>query len=634
MVWNRWTGTATGTILCLLLGGVLLGVAGRLHLPGSSPIEIEPLPPPAISRFLNTAPEIGYVGTRQCAACHPHEHASFQETAHSRAFQETRPDAEPPDNQFAHAASGRDYEIERADGQLWHREYLRSADGSRLPLAAYPARFTIGSGRFSRSYLMESDGFLVQSPATWYAARPGWAISPGYDRHNPGFERPIIAQCVNCHVGRADLVPGTLQKFQFHSQAIDCERCHGPGALHVDRHADSAGAGARLAAAGLDATIVNPTHLSRTLQEEICAQCHFHSGATVELRGRRLQDFRPGLRLNDFCVHVGRGSVNREMRVVGHVEQLRQSRCYQNSDSLTCTTCHDPHRPVPPTEQIEHRRNSCLTCHAEDTCGVPYERRIAETARDDCTSCHMPQAETEIPHFAFTHHRIGNHVKDEGTDVVSGDGKLLALDDISHLPALEHDRLFGLAYLQLLTTSGSTEQVAADQERSRALLEKVRDAGLDDPDVSAALARLFWRSEPEKTIANAQSVLKSPDASAESRVTALFTLGSTYLDARQPNLAEPLLRELVQARLSSEDWFLLSLCLRDQGRLSEAVPAAERAAQISPQIPQLQEHLANLLAALGEHDRAEEHRVRGRKLARLQAEQTRMPIRPGAANSP
>jgi hypothetical protein len=559
------------------------------------------------SRFLNTAPEVGYVGADRCAECHPREAQTYLQTAHRHAFSSTQPDVEPADGEFVHEASHRSYQIERVDGRLWHREFHQTPDGAKRLLAAHPADYTIGSGHFSRSYLMNLDGFLVQSPITWYAARPGWAISPGYDRHNPGFERPIVATCLNCHVGRAEVVPNTLQSFQIHTQSIDCERCHGPGALHAERHVRG-----RHAAGEFDATIVNPARLTRQEQEDVCAQCHFHSGATVELRGRRLQDFRPGLQLNDFCVHVGRTSGNDEMRVVGHVEQLHQSRCYQQSQ-LTCTTCHHPHQPLAVEERVSFYRAQCLSCHAEPSCKLPREERLRRGAQDDCASCHMPRADTEIPHFALTHHRIGIQRTESDTPSV-GPSRLIALDDVSHLPELERDRCLGLGSLQLLQTVETPQDAAECEDRAREMLLAVRRAGLSDPEVDAALARLHWRRDPAQTMEFAQAVLSAATVAPEARVTALFTLGSTYLDRQRPQEALPLLQQLVAARRNSEDWFLLSLCWQRLGQPQAALSAAERAAEISPQMPQLQSHLAQLHIAAGDERRADEHRRRAREL--------------------
>ena len=51
---------------------------------------------------------------------------------------------------------------------------------------------SIGSGHHSRSYIVEDDGFLVESPVTWYSSIEKWAMSPGYDRRfHMGFERMV-----------------------------------------------------------------------------------------------------------------------------------------------------------------------------------------------------------------------------------------------------------------------------------------------------------------------------------------------------------------------------------------------------------------------------------------------------------
>ena len=63
----------------------------------------------------------------------------------------------------------------------------------------------IGSGRQAFSYLIEHDGFLFESPITWYAKDRRWGLSPGYERRVSRFERPILSECLvlPCQQGRA-----------------------------------------------------------------------------------------------------------------------------------------------------------------------------------------------------------------------------------------------------------------------------------------------------------------------------------------------------------------------------------------------------------------------------------------------
>ncbi len=64
--------------------------------------------------------------------------------------------------------SGRAYRVYREGGQLHHEELLRSLEGQEIARVDLPVRYLIGSGHFSRSYFVEVDGFLKESPITWY----------------------------------------------------------------------------------------------------------------------------------------------------------------------------------------------------------------------------------------------------------------------------------------------------------------------------------------------------------------------------------------------------------------------------------------------------------------------------------
>ena len=309
--------------------------------PPDPPPDPFPLTPLSASPYLNTGPDARYVGSGTCRSCHLDRHESFRGTGMGRSMAEADPAREPPDAAYDHAASKRRYQVVRRDGRMWHRELL-TGGAAEVLLSEFPVKYVVGSGRHSRTYLCEADGFLVESPATWYSARKAWGMSPGYDAPDqPGFERATGEGCLVCHAGRAEAVGGTLHRMNVIEPAIACERCHGPGSLHVDRHRGRDGP-VPTGRADADLTIVNPARLPRELAESVCQQCHLRPAAVVVARGRKPTDFRPGLPISDVLHAYQPDAAGGSMTVVGHVEQLHLSRCYQASDSLTCLTCHSP----------------------------------------------------------------------------------------------------------------------------------------------------------------------------------------------------------------------------------------------------------------------------------------------------
>src|SRR5205814_1563527 len=166
-----------------------------------------PLPPLSSSPFLNTGPDARYVGSQVCRSCHDRPHASFRHTGMGRSMAVVDLSREPRDTTFDHPPSKRRYQVRRKDGQMWHRELLLSDGPEEVLLAEYPMKYVVGSGRHSLTYLVEAEGFLVESPVTWYASRNAWAMSPGYnDARQPGFQRATGENCLFCHAGQSEAV--------------------------------------------------------------------------------------------------------------------------------------------------------------------------------------------------------------------------------------------------------------------------------------------------------------------------------------------------------------------------------------------------------------------------------------------
>lgn len=618
-----------GTLLCT---GLAAGLAGAWLLRGNSPrnpVPPSPLPPVVSSPYRNTQADVAYVGSQACIDCHSAQYDSYRQTAHSQSLREMSRVDETVDAEVVHGP--RFYTAYRQGGEVRHRESIRLPGGDILPLADFPVRFEIGSGNHAKSYLIEDDGFLVESPISWYAMHDQWELSPGYVEHYAGFGRPVYAECLECHVGQVAPADKESFRFEIHEQSIGCERCHGPGASHVEQQLAAAGS-----SNATGPTIVHPAKLSRELNEAICAQCHLHSDATAHVRGRDLHDFRPGLRIRDFRIDYALADEERKLMTVdGHMEQLHLSKCYTASETLTCTTCHNPHDSPSREEAVAHYRRKCLTCHDRHGCGLELAVRQQRQPADDCAACHMPQVPTDISHTAFTHHRIAvheDHVPDGPVvrDATARTAKLVPLVDVSHLPAVEQRRCLGLGYLEVSFKETDPVRSDAYRHQARKLLEETMEAGIDDPAVTTALARIYERQDPQRAIDYAERALNAADLERKTRVDALFALSNAYLQLKQTDRATPILRQLTQLRRQAGDWFYLSACLYRAGKLHEAFQAAKRAAEIRPDRSNIQELLSELSARLGDANRAREHRVRARILRQIEESPLRsaQPIAP------
>ena len=597
---------------------LLLGVLGIALLVRFWSRQTEkPLSQPS-SPFFNTRSDARYVGSAACRSCHEEHTASFRRTGMGQSMASVDPSQEPPDADFDHPPSKRRYQVRRKDGALWHRELLRTDQPQEVLLSEYPLKYVVGSGRHARTYLVETDGFMVESPLTWYHSRQAWGMSPGYDGpKQSGFMRPVGERCLYCHSDRAETIGRSLHRMNVIEAAIGCERCHGPGSLHVERHANRQD---EKPSKGIDYTIVNPVHLSRELAESVCQQCHLDSAVLIAARGQKLADFRPGLSLPDFRHVYSFEGTDRSMAVVGHVEQMHLSRCYQGSDTLTCLTCHDPHGEPSPEERTTYYKAICLNCHKPERCTVRADQRRKESPSNDCVQCHMPRSAVDVPHLAFTHHRIGIHSKPpagtrgaDATPLANAEHQAGELRPFLELPPLsDADRKWSLgeAYRLLSLEEGDAERREELGRRALELLSAARSAGLHDGNLDAALAQLCFQRKVGKPLAYAQSAQTFPDLAGQARCDALFALAREQGDRGKSAEAITALEELTQLRRYVFDWLYLAKYRQAIGEEAAAKEALLTAVRINPRQWDVHRYLAEQYRRQGDKERAAWHQQR------------------------
>jgi hypothetical protein len=458
--WHRWLLLGLASV-AVIGGGLVFGwYASSKRKTETSKLEDTDPRLTFATPYRNVRPEVRYAGDEACLPCHgdiadTYRHhpmgQALAPVAHVAAEQRYDETVHNPFTQF-----GSEFQVERRGDHVVHALLRRDAAGQVRAQIDNEVQYVLGSGTHGRSYLLEHDGYLFQSPISWFSQKKIWDISPGY---TPAlnFNRLITVECLFCHTNDANWEPHSVNRYRppiFQGHRIGCERCHGPGELHVQ--AQSRGE----VVEGLDTTIVNPGRLKDTvLRDSVCEQCHLLGEVRIVRRNREPFDYRPGLPLHLFrSVFVRSPRLAGQHKAVGHVEQMRVSRCSQGSKgALGCVSCHDPHLLPAPEKRVAYYRDQCLKCHdgnqalTQRTCSVSVAER-QQTNGDSCFACHMPRAtSSDIAHTAVTDHRILRRPRTEGSEpsaprLLTGEIPIVLFHaDLVPARDMEHNRDLGLA---------------------------------------------------------------------------------------------------------------------------------------------------------------------------------------------
>lgn len=391
----------------------------------TSPQSLEP----TAQAFRNLSDSATYVGIEVCKTCHYNIYQTYIETGMGQSFgpsSQVRSDSKlDASSRLTDPHRNLQYHPYWSNDSLFLLEFRLGDRGDTTHQRVQYINYIIGSGQHTNSHIYNVNGYLYQAPFTYYTQEGTLDFPPGFEGgNNTRFSRKIGLECMSCHNALPEMHPGSENRFTQVPAGISCERCHGPGSIHVSEKM----AGIIIdTAQATDYSIVNPAKLSPDLQIEICQRCHLQGNSVLE-PDQNFYDFRPGMKLSDvMTVFLPRyeGGEN-QFIMASHADRMVQSECYIATDGgFNCISCHNPHVSVHATEAQQYNQ-SCLSCHQPDRdetsassaggssakiqlnkgCTESYEHRL-QVNNNDCSACHMPPSSSiDIPHVTVHDHKI------------------------------------------------------------------------------------------------------------------------------------------------------------------------------------------------------------------------------------
>jgi Tfp pilus assembly protein PilF len=579
-----------GLVLMLVL---LTGCAERSA-------EAPPSGEPSATPYQNVLADVDYVGPASCATCHEDLYASYQTHGMAQSLYPLTPENAVEDFSgdlvLRHDESDFYYTVYARDGAFYQEEYRLNAEGEKTHRLIRRMDLVVGSGTAARTYFTTEAGHYYQLPLTWYTQNEQWDFSPGYRVSNGRFDRAIPSRCMACHNGFSEPVAFVDGAYTELAGGIGCERCHGPGALHVE---------ARLAdpepTDSIDYTIINPAHLSLDGQLDVCQQCHLNGTVSILREGRGAFDYRPSTPL---AAHRALFNLDAEetgkISVISHADRMKQSACFQESAAMTCTTCHDPHEGFR-TKGPAYFNATCIDCHATDPLQATMptaELREQHTAASNCFACHMPKVEAEdAPHSSFTDHLI-RVVRAENRVTGQVQGTPGEVELTSYFPrdasGAEGEVYKGMAYV----IHGKRQ---LNDDAIRRGIEILEAALPDAPTLSEGhyllgFARMHLGQTQAAIPALEESVRLNPDVPER-----LNTLAQAYeAVGHTPSEIERRYREALAIQPALADVRVnLGRFLEAQGRMREATREYRAAADLEPWLATAQYNLGTALLRAG-----------------------------------
>lgn len=410
----------------------------------------------SLSLYLNHSDSAHYVGMEQCRLCHQNIYNTFIETGMGKSFDHAtkQKSAAKYDKHTVVYDRFQDFYYH----PFWDNDSLKILEfrlkgKDTIYKRIEKVDYIVGSGQHTNSHIQNVNGYLNQMPMTFYTQQQKWDLPPGFENgFNTRFSRKIGLECMSCHNSLPDFVMGSENKYNAVPGGIGCERCHGPGSIHVKQRSS----GSKIDTSKyIDYSIVNPGKLTVDLQFDVCQRCHLQ-GNTVLKEGRSFYDFRPGMKLSDYMVTFlpRYKDADDEFIMASHADRLKQSKCFISSfkeqtdknslrpykSALTCVTCHNPHVSVKATGSSVFNA-ACQKCHdperAKMSSSLPPQPKLCSEKialrikkQDNCVSCHMPKSGSiDIPHVTVHDHYIRKPVKKQEQEKIKTFIGLYAVND-------------------------------------------------------------------------------------------------------------------------------------------------------------------------------------------------------------
>jgi TPR repeat protein len=357
--------------------------------------------------YLNLADSVQYVGMETCKTCHGEIHETFIHTGMGRSFDKaSRAKSDAVFDKHAIVYDDKNdfyYQPYFNNDQLFIKEF-RLSNGDTTHSRTEKVSYIIGSGQHTNSHLLDINGYVHQAPITFYTQTKKWDLAPGFEQGNERFSRIISTECLTCHNHLPKHIKGSENKYTEMPTGIECERCHGPGEIHVREKSSGNIVDTRTE---IDYSIVNPRKLSVDLQMDLCQRCHLQ-GVAVLNEGKDFYDFRPGMKLEEVMnVFLPRYTNSHEKFIMAsQADRLRMSDCFKTGE-MSCITCHNPHKSIEVTA-IDQYNDACESCHKTAKDVLCSETKITRQAENDnCVNCHMPRTGSiDIPHVNISDHYI------------------------------------------------------------------------------------------------------------------------------------------------------------------------------------------------------------------------------------
>jgi hypothetical protein len=328
-----------------------------------------------------------FAGSEACQNCHKDIYKSHTQTAHflslrQAAAQNILGSFENDKNEYFYQSNLK-IKMEHRDSGFYQVVYFNGEEKKVMQMD-----MTIGSGTMGQSFLSWRGNKLFQLPITYFTAAGQWANSPGLRSDKVVMDKPVTTRCLECHTTYAEAINVTdaMEPMEFDHKKImyeiGCEKCHGAGKEHINFHNQNPNE-------KIAKFIVNPNRLSRQQQLDVCALCH---GGNMKKTTPSFQ-FSAGNNLADyFLIDTAEKDLVASENIDVHGNNyglLKASKCFKNTTTLTCNTCHNSHEKQ--RGNIEMFSQKCISCHNVQNKSFQTAAHASEKAIEkNCIDCHMP----------------------------------------------------------------------------------------------------------------------------------------------------------------------------------------------------------------------------------------------------